>query len=629
MTDNMTLNLGLRWDYFGVPYDKNGMALTIVGGGDRLFGRSGTGYDNWLAPGERGTDTEFIFVGPNSPNPGLSVYPRDLNNFGPAVGFSYSIPWLGRDRTVFRGGYQLSYLIETSDTVSGIIQNAPGSSVQGRFEGLGAGTYFNMQDVVNGVGVPTEPAFLPVLPVPVTDRGVDLEVYSPEYTTPYVQNLTASITHTFNPTFTLDVKYVSTLSRKLANSFDININNYFNNGLFEAFEDARAGGESDLLNALFAGVDMRTSRFAGPTIVGQNGLTGAEFLRTDTRFRGQLANGAFNTIAGTLNDLNYDPGYNPGLPDIPTNSDGNLLRVQGFPENFIVANPQFGDAELRSNMGYRNYHSMQTQLTVRPIFGIQNTFSYTWAKNLGNTGNYVIPYDRGRRDYRLDSRERAGVFTAYGTFNLPIGPNQALLGNSSGFVARVAEGWQMSWIYNASTGTPMNIEAARGGFYGGDVPVLVDGASLGSSGEIVWEDGAASGSYFRGFERDDDPQCTSALVAPSIQGFCTLNALYDSSGNLVFRTTEPGEFGNFTDQLKNPGRWDLDMSLSKRVQINERMSINVRIDGQNVFNHPTPANPEPSIQSGADFGSINTKSGTAVSFSNFGRVFQMKARLDW
>src|SRR5690606_38257094 len=36
ITDDLTLNLGLRWDYYGVPYDKNGMAMTIVGGGDSL-----------------------------------------------------------------------------------------------------------------------------------------------------------------------------------------------------------------------------------------------------------------------------------------------------------------------------------------------------------------------------------------------------------------------------------------------------------------------------------------------------------------------------------------------------------------------------------------------------------------
>ena len=455
VTDNLTLNLGLRWDYYGVPYDKNGLSLTIAGGGDALFGRSGMGFENWLLPGERGQDVEFIFVGPNSPNPDLRVYPRDLNNFGPAVGFSYSIPWLGRDRTVFRGGYQLSYLGGGQGAlISSIIQNAPGSSVQGRFEGANGGEYFDMQDVVNGVGVPADPSFLPVLPVPVTDRGVDLEVYAPNYSTPYIQNLTAAITHTFNSTLTLDLRYIGTLSRKLGNSFNLNVPNIHQNGLFQAFEAARAGGESALLDDLFQGIDMRTSGRQAPRIVGQNGLTGAELLRIDSRFNRNLARGGYTLIAETLDTLNYNSGFNPDLPPITTGAQGGVLRASGFPENYIMTSPQFDDAELRANMGYRNYHSMQAQLTVRPVFGIQNTFSYTWSKDLGNTGGYTVPWERWR-DYRLGGNSRAHSFRSFGTFSLPIGPNQLLLGNSSGLLARLAEGWQASWIYNASSGRPL------------------------------------------------------------------------------------------------------------------------------------------------------------------------------
>ena len=631
VTDNLTLNLGLRWDYYGVPYDKNGLSLTIRGGGDAMFGRSGMGFENWLLPGERGSDVEFIFVGPNSPNPDLSVHPSDLNNFGPAVGFSYSIPWLGRDRTVFRGGYQLSYLGGGRGAeISSIIQNAPGSAVQGRFEGLSGGQYFDIQDVVNGVGVPADPSFLPVLPVPVTDRGVDLEVYAPNYSTPYIQNLTAAITHTFNSTLTLDLRYIGTLSRKLSNSFNLNVPNIHQNGLFEAFEAARRGGESALLDDLFHGINMKSNQFAANTIVGQNGLTGAEFLRTDSRFNTNLARGAYVPIADTLNTLNYVGAYNPDLPPIATGVQGGVLRASGFPENYIMTSPQFDDAELRANMGYRNYHSMQAQLTVRPVFGIQNTFSYTWSKDLGNTGGYTVPWER-HRDYRLGTYSRAHSFRSFGTFSLPIGPNQLLLGNSSGLLARVAEGWQVSWIYNASSGRPLQVASLRGGWYSNNYPVLVDGASFdASAGQVNWPGGDEFGTYFSGYDRQPDPQCiNSAVVAPSLQGLCDLNALYDSAGNLVFRTPLPGEFGNFRDQVFAPGRWDLDMALSKRIQVTEGVSMEVRVDATNVFNHPLPQNPNLSIQSGDDFGLIDGKSGVDVEFSEYGRVFKARVRVDW
>ena len=39
---------------------------------------------------------QIIYVGPNSPNPDQAIYNRDLNNFGPAVGFAWNVPWGGQ-----------------------------------------------------------------------------------------------------------------------------------------------------------------------------------------------------------------------------------------------------------------------------------------------------------------------------------------------------------------------------------------------------------------------------------------------------------------------------------------------------------------------------------------------------
>ena len=631
VSDNLTLNLGLRWDYYGVPYDKNGMSMTIVGGGDSLFGRSGAGFENWLRPGERGQDVEFIFVGPNSPNPELRPYERDLNNFGPAIGFSYTIPWLGKGRTVLRGGYQASFLGGgQADTVGPIIQNAPGATVQGTFTGPNGGQYFNMQDVINGVGVPAQPSALPVRPIPVYDRNVNLTVFDSAYATPYVQNLTMSVTHTFNSKFSLDVRYIGTLSRKLANTFDINDPNIFQNGLFEALEAARAGGESQLLNSMFNGIDMRTGPFGPPQIVGSGGLTGAGFLRTDTRFNANLANGNYVPIGDTLATLNYNSALNPTLPAITDpNSRGNVLRVSGFPENFIYTSPQFSQANFRTNMGYRNYHSMQSQLTIRPIYGIQTSVSYTWAKDLGNTGTYSIPWDRAR-DYRLSGNSRAHTFRSYGTFNLPIGPNQLLLGNISGPIARAVEGWQVSWIYNVTSGAPLQVATLRPGFYNNSYPILVDPTLFKADiGRVTW-DNTQFGTYFTGYNSARDPQClNSAVVVTSLQGLCTLNALYESTtGGLVFRTPLPGELGNYRDQVFGPSRWDLDMALSKNFRVGERVSLDVRVDATNILNHPQPANPNLSIQTGV-FGQITSKSGPSVQFSEVGRAFAGRLRVSF
>ena len=50
---------------------------------------------------------------------------------------------------------------------------------------------------------------------------------------------------------------------------NINIPNFLYNGLKDAFDAARAGGESPLLNQIFNGINL------GAGTVGQNGFTGA------------------------------------------------------------------------------------------------------------------------------------------------------------------------------------------------------------------------------------------------------------------------------------------------------------------------------------------------------------------
>src|SRR6185436_6645990 len=88
---SFTLNAGVRWQYYGVAYE--GKGLTIRPQGDQyglaLFGVSGRSFDKWMNP-NNGVDaslqTQLEFVGPKTSKPGNGIFPKDYNNFGPAVG---------------------------------------------------------------------------------------------------------------------------------------------------------------------------------------------------------------------------------------------------------------------------------------------------------------------------------------------------------------------------------------------------------------------------------------------------------------------------------------------------------------------------------------------------------------
>ena len=99
---NLTLNLGLRWSYFGPLSSKqNNMYVAHPGAGaDYLTGLTVSKGDSWNA---------------------------QKNNFGPEIGFAWS-PTKFNNRLVFRGGYGLNYNQEEI-AISANIASNPGLSI--------------------------------------------------------------------------------------------------------------------------------------------------------------------------------------------------------------------------------------------------------------------------------------------------------------------------------------------------------------------------------------------------------------------------------------------------------------------------------------------------------------------
>ena len=96
VTKNLTLNLGLRYEYYGVPFEANGKAAGLVGGAVGVFGISGAHFSALLKPGlQQGSLTRVQLVGPNSPNPNTPLYNPDRNNFAPAAGLAWELPGSG------------------------------------------------------------------------------------------------------------------------------------------------------------------------------------------------------------------------------------------------------------------------------------------------------------------------------------------------------------------------------------------------------------------------------------------------------------------------------------------------------------------------------------------------------
>jgi hypothetical protein len=240
-----------------------------------LFGTFRTGggnpFDRWLRPGnvflsgygpspsgtpltcvapacDINTLTVLEPVGPNSINPSRRILPVDGNNFGPAIGFAWRLPWLGEGKTTVRGGYQITF-----GGSFGSILNAAGGpviSTQNQIDSLpGTSSVANLNLAnFNGqyLDLTSIPSLIPIAPTSPATPGRQLTVYpttSPldfhawdsNYVTPYVQNFNLSVSRTLTRNVQLDVRYIGTMGRKQTGIVDLNTPNvYHNQELFDA-----------------------------------------------------------------------------------------------------------------------------------------------------------------------------------------------------------------------------------------------------------------------------------------------------------------------------------------------------------------------------------------------------------
>jgi len=474
----------------------------------------------------------------------------------------------------------------------------------------------SLKDLPNLLPVPLPPymqtpAVNPTFPL--SQRQQAVQIYDPNLSTPYVHNLTMSLTRNIGSNLTVDVRYIGTLSRKQTSSINLNTANYQTNGLQQMFDCARyntlaacgalaptdatyAGSVFQKLDQMFWNINLNNPLYGyGPTGTTKFGTyqSGALQLRASQGI--YLANGDYSTLAGQLATMNINPVYNPQLTNfVPTTyTAGSVLRYNGFPENFIYTSPQFSSVTYNSNLNHANYHSMQAQVTLRPTHGLSLSGTYTWSRNLGSLG-YVDVRDR-TPDYGLLNTHRSHAFTSYGTYDLPFGPNRQLFSNvSPNVLGRIIGGWQLSWIHTMQTGRPASVSATPGiSANGGRVQYVGTTPFDTKSGHVVWQPGQRYGNYFNNtLVAVADPQCGMLTTAQFLNYSCFIKAEKDANtGQILFENPMPGTRGNFYGgNLTSPLTWDTDMALTKVVRIKEGKSFQLRIDATNVFNHPFPSN---------------------------------------
>jgi hypothetical protein len=186
-TNKLTVNYGIRWDYFGViGEDKNRFSI--------------------LDPNP--TTGGLKFVG----SPGLdSLYPKDWNNFSPRVGIAYDV--FGSGKTVVRAGYGLAYDAFSQDFFAGQLP----------FNTFNPGPAFNP-----GGPDPILFSFSPVGTIvsgaPVFGGFSDSDVFTVDQKlkTPFMQNFNLNVQQQLGPKVAVQVGYAGSTGKRLFRYRDIN-----------------------------------------------------------------------------------------------------------------------------------------------------------------------------------------------------------------------------------------------------------------------------------------------------------------------------------------------------------------------------------------------------------------------
>jgi hypothetical protein len=258
------------------------------------------------------------------------------------------------------------------------------------------------------------------------------------------------------------------------------------------------------------------------------------------------------------------------------------------------------------------------------MHGFSAQTTYTGAKNMVTPGDGNRDLWDRRADYSRNYASVSSDLRTNGTIELPIGPNKLLFGNTSGLVARLIEGWQTSLILNMATGSPRSILAGAGFNYGGtstttgaNITPDVVGPWDVRKGKVVWNGATNSGTYFGdSYVQVTDPQCNisnvtdgmgwnlgnpavsslncglqavAQVVAPSTPGAVTVteDGVTQTIQYLLVNPM-PGTFGTLGQKtVESAGAFRFDANIQKRFQLSESKSLQVRVDGQNILNHPT------------------------------------------
>ncbi len=525
----LTINLGIRWDYFGPIGESNGGQANFVPSGlpsgKPLYLIPATGKDNRTLSSTANTpslvDSDGNPVGfidllakdgitlVQTNEFGKGLVQTQKYNFAPRVGFAYQ----ATPKLVVRGGFGMFYnSFENQGYGPNIGENYPFVFNFGYTQSnlgspgaapLGAGTpYAGCSTAVNSAGVQTGAVTLEsglscinFSPAVVNASGLGLQGLQFAYQTPLTLSANGTLQYALTRTLSAQVSYVVTDGRHLQ------------------------------------------------TGVGTNNVSAIL---------------PKNLPAGQSTS-NYVP-----FPDFSTGS------------------------SYHTTVGDSVYNGLQTKLEEQFSNGLSFLFAYTYSKTLSDAGDLLnggsnggyravdVPgfgpkFDRGLADFDLRQ-----VVHFSGGYQLPFGKDRRFLNHASKFVDAFAGGWSAQWIATLQGGQPITLPCPNGPTTGTGCNALnVPGQSQKLGIKVITLPGGSHSPVWFG-----NP---AAFAEPCELGVAMVN---QPDQGCVPAGNGTSILGGYATTVAGPGYHKLDFSTFKAFQLSERFSMQFRAELFNILNHP-------------------------------------------
>ena len=603
---NLTLNLGLRWDYIPTytesqdrwsflnpnitnPITGNPGALQFAGN------RGGTG------------------VSCNCRTPVNSYY----KNFGPRLGLAYSVD----EKTVIRAGFGILY------------SHAGGTGGAG---GAGTGTgQAGFNSTASFTDSVAGPAFYlnsnPAFSAPNANWG------GPGYTLPAVTPIDAISQTLGTGYYVCSGQTFAPCNGKTGTSAG--------NGTGIAFPDPYLGGRAPTFNFWNVGMQREVTKAITVTvnyvgsqshfIAGAGNIRGLQSGQLDPRW---LALGSYLSSQATpANIAAAQTATGLTLP-VPYAgyTDAAAINKSATIAHMLTWMPQYsGTSDPWGNVANANYNAFQLSVSHRSAHGLTLNINYTYSKNIDDAGTqrsgYALPasvvaggraWAANRIDRSLSVNSQPQNVSAYGVYELPFGKGK--IGNDHFVVRALLGGWEFSSIFQYSSGLPLAIVASCNSTQNVGAGTCMPDANPNFQGAVRqnggWGDGVTAATLGKRTYLTGVIPSNASGIGTGGEPCASTNGPYCNSGNyMIGNLTRIAPYG-----LRGPSVYRLTSALRRTFDISDRTKFIFGVDCQNVTNTVTFGNNSSNNQIGVNvdsstFGAVNFASADARAFQFSGR----------